>query len=159
MLILALLGMELFGHKVKYDNNDNAIADPTSFEEEKSSPRVNFDNIGMGMLTIFVMFIGEDWNNVMYKHERVIGWLCKIVFPLFLVTLNWILLNLFLAILLSNFDQILETDSVDKDDTDASAFKRLEKSIRDIYFSLCRKKIKLQSTTNSQSSKGGIRDS
>lgn len=159
MLILALLGMELFGHKVKYDKYDNAIVDPTTFENEKSSPRVNFDNIGMGMLTIFVMFIGEDWNNVMYKHERVIGWLCKIVFPLFLVSLNWILLNLFLAILLSNFDQILEIDTVDKDDTDESAFKKLEKSMREIYFRVCGRKIKLQSSHESQNTKGGIRDS
>ena len=28
MLILALLGMELFGHKVKYDKDGNAVQDP-----------------------------------------------------------------------------------------------------------------------------------
>ena len=133
MLILALLGMELFGHRVKYDKNENAITNLDEYEGEAISPRVNFDNIGMSMLTIFVIFIGEDWNNVMFKHERVIGWLCQLVFPLFLIALNWILLNLFLAILLSNFDQILETDTPDDDDTDASALRKLERNVKGFY--------------------------
>ena len=76
MLILALLGMELFGHRVKYDKNENALENPKEYEGEANSPRINFDNIGYAMLTIFVLFIGEDWNNVMFKHERVIGLLC-----------------------------------------------------------------------------------
>ena len=144
MLILALLGMELFGHKVKYDMHDNALTDPKEYEGYTLSPRVNFDNIGMSMLAIFVMFIGEDWNNVMYKHERVIGLLCQVIFPVFLVILNWILLNLFLAILLRNFDKILETDDLDAEDTDASAFRKLEKTIKSYYASFCGKKVKTQ---------------
>ena len=76
MLILALLGMELFGHRVKYDKSEIAIVNLEEFEGEAYSPRVNFDNIGTAMLSIFVLFIGEDWNNVMFKHERVIGLLC-----------------------------------------------------------------------------------
>ena len=76
MLILALLGMELFGHRVKYDKNENAITNLDEYEGEAISPRVNFNNIGMSMLAIFIIFIGEDWNNVMFKHERVIGWVC-----------------------------------------------------------------------------------
>ena len=55
------------------------------------------------------------------------------VFPLFLIALNWILLNLFLAILLSNFDQILETDTPDDDDTDASALRKLERNVKGFY--------------------------
>lgn len=144
MLILALLGMELFGHKVKYDMYDNALTNPKEYEGDTLSPRVNFDNIGMSMLAIFVMFIGEDWNNVMYKHERVIGLLCQVIFPVFLVILNWILLNLFLAILLRNFDKILETDDLDAEDTDASAFRKLEKTIKAYYANICGKKVKTQ---------------
>ena len=55
------------------------------------------------------------------------------VFPLFLIALNWILLNLFLAILLSNFDQILETDTPDDDDTDASALRKPERNVKGFY--------------------------
>ena len=55
------------------------------------------------------------------------------MFPLFLIALNWILLNLFLAILLSNFDQILETDTPDDDDTDASALRKLERNVKGFY--------------------------
>ena len=161
MLILALLGMELFGHKVKYDMYDNALTNPKEYEGDTLSPRVNFDNIGMSMLAIFVMFIGEDWNNVMYKHERVIGLLCQVIFPVFLVILNWILLNLFLAILLRNFDKILETDDQDADDTDASAFRKLEKTIKLYYASICGKKVKPQSIQafNSTPNSVGIKGS
>ena len=72
----------------------------------------------------------------------VIGLMCQVIFPVFLVVLNWILLNLFLAILLRNFDKILETDDLDAEDTDASAFRKLEKTIKSYYASICGKKVK-----------------
>ena len=101
------------------------------------SPRPNFDTIGMGCVTIFIVFIGEDWNNVMYKHERVLGWLGSAVFPLFYVTLNLILLNLFLAILLKNFDEVVDTDKSGESDADASAFRRSERKLRRFFRTLC----------------------
>ena len=68
MLILSLLGMELFGHKIKYDDQEEVIADMENYEGDMYSPRPNFDNLGMSFVTIFIVFIGEDWNGVMYSH-------------------------------------------------------------------------------------------
>ena len=51
---------------------------------------------------------------------------------------------MFLAILLRNFDKILETDDLDAEDTDASAFRKLEKTIKAYYASICGKKVKTQ---------------
>ena len=45
MFIFTLLGMELFGHKVKFDENDRPVDPALGLGE---SPRPNFDNVGMG---------------------------------------------------------------------------------------------------------------
>ena len=137
MLIFCLLGMELFGHKIKYDKDGNAVKDPENFEGEKFSPRPNFDNIGMAFVTIFIVFIGEDWNNVMYRHERVLGMIGTVVFPIFFVALNLILLNLFLAILLKNFDEVVDNDKTGDNDADASSLKRGEKKCRRFLKTFC----------------------
>lgn len=61
----------------------------------------------MALTSIFVVFIGEDWHTIMHSHYRVEGVSALIFFPLLYISLNLIMLNLFLAILLQNF----ETDS------------------------------------------------
>jgi hypothetical protein len=103
MFIFTLLGMELYGHKIKYNNADKER--PVEANEHGVSPRLNFDDFFTGFVTIFIIFIGEDWNSVMYDHVRVQGELGIIFFILLFVMGNIILLNLFLAILLKNFEE------------------------------------------------------
>ena len=57
MTIFTLLGMELFGHRVRF-NLDNNI-DPEN--PGTLPPRANFDSFGYAFTTIFIVFIGEDW--------------------------------------------------------------------------------------------------
>ena len=58
--VYALLGMQFFAGKVKFDAEGNVdIANGTSNRE-------NFDNIGWSFLTIFKFLIGDNWNGVMY---------------------------------------------------------------------------------------------
>ena len=59
MFIFTLLGMELFGHKVRFDEDDRPVDPATGLGE---SPRPNFDNVGMGFTSIFAVAIGDDWN-------------------------------------------------------------------------------------------------
>ena len=134
---MALLGMELFGHRVKYDKDENAVKDPSEFDGKLHSPRPNFDNIGMAFVSIFIVFIGEDWNNVMYTTERVTGWIANAIFLLFYVCLNLILLNLFLAILLKNFDEVVDNDKDGNSDNDASALRKLDKKMRRFFRIIC----------------------
>ena len=50
--------------------------------------------------------IGENWNGVMYDHMRSVGGLTGTFYFIMLVIMgNIIMLNLFLAILLGNFDR------------------------------------------------------
>ena len=129
MLILSLLGMELFGHKVKYDHHGTIVTDIGAHEGEVQSPRPNFDNIFMSFVTIFVVFIGEDWNSIMYDHHRAGGFLSLIFFPILFIILNLVLLNLFLAILLRNFDDVDEGGKNEEDDADASSLKKAQRKV------------------------------
>jgi hypothetical protein len=97
-----LLGMELFAYQAIYD----PITDNVS--SEGIYPRENFNTFLYSFTTIFIVLIGEDWNHVMYKNIRNKQF-SNVLFFMFLYVLgNLILLNLFLAILLKNFE--MDTD-------------------------------------------------
>lgn len=107
MFIFTLLGMELFAYKIKFVDADKTTASkPTDKNWAKAiPPRTNFNDFFQGFTTIFIVFIGEDWNSVMYDHVRCMGWISVGFFiPIFIIG-NLIMLNLFLAILLKNFEE------------------------------------------------------
>jgi hypothetical protein len=97
--VFALLGMSFFAGKVKFDEAGDI--DLVNGE----SPRANFDHIGWAMLSVFEIMIGENWNSVMYNHMRCVGSASCIYFIALVIFGNIIMLNLFLAILLGNFDR------------------------------------------------------
>ena len=52
--------MELYGHKIKFDENEMVIE--SSFDDVTTmTPRPNFDSFYMAFTSIFIVFIGEDW--------------------------------------------------------------------------------------------------
>ena len=104
MFIFSLLGMELYGQKIRF-NKDGFLPDADNDTDELLvSPRPNFDTFYMAFTSIFIVFIGEDWQTVMHSHYRVEGVSALFFFPFLYICLHLILLNLFLAILLQNFD-------------------------------------------------------
>ena len=48
---------------MKIDKYDEFVEEPVPIEDTKEifSPRPNFDGFFNGFVTIFIMFIGEDW--------------------------------------------------------------------------------------------------
>jgi voltage-dependent calcium channel L type alpha-1D len=86
-------------------------------------PRCNFDTIMTAFTTIFVIFVGDDWNAIMYDHYRVIYEVsptqantCIVFFIIIFIAGNIILLNLFLGILFSNFDnQATKLEQLDEE--------------------------------------------
>ena len=72
--------------------------------------RHSFDNIFWAFITIFQILTGENWNEVMYDGMRhTNSWTC-VYFIVLVVLGNYIILNLFLAILLDNFGGVGEDD-------------------------------------------------
>jgi len=92
MFIMAVAGMFLFGDKLK----------PPALEEK---PRANFDNFGWAMLSVFQILSGENWNEILYNGVEATGPSAVLYFLLLVCIGSFIVLNLTLAILLSNFDE------------------------------------------------------
>ena len=66
--------------------------------------RGNFGSFGISLLTVFQILTGENWNEVMYMGVGHTNILFFFYFFVVFVVGNFIILNLFLAILLSAFD-------------------------------------------------------
>uniref|UniRef100_A0A7S2IRG1 Ion transport domain-containing protein n=1 Tax=Haptolina brevifila TaxID=156173 RepID=A0A7S2IRG1_9EUKA len=140
ILIFILLGMELFGGRyphpeynyTSYDFNvtwaELKIHDTST---DGGPSRYNFDDFGSALLSIFVVLSGENWNEIMFDSHRAswdydttsafpFPW--AIVYFLFLFVIgNLLLFNLFIAILLSNFDDDDEEETEDANEASLSA--------------------------------------
>jgi len=98
IFIFSLLGMEFFAHKVKLDEDNQP-------DRHGDSPRENFDDFFHAFVTIFVILVGDDWQFVYYHSSRTVGPASLVYFLALAIMGNFILLNLFLAILLGNFEK------------------------------------------------------
>ena len=65
---------------------------------------MNFNNLLNSVILIFVVLSGEDWQVIMYDYYRHYGVSAAIFFVALVVIGNFIFLNLFLAILLKDFE-------------------------------------------------------
>jgi hypothetical protein len=66
-------------------------------------PDSRFDNIGWALLTTFQLVTTENWNNVMYSGMAATSPAAALWFIAAIIIGNYVLLNLFLAVLLENF--------------------------------------------------------
>ena len=137
MFIFALLGMELYGHKVKYTDHDHSAVVTPSTTQYGVSPRVNFDDFPNGFTAIFIIFIGEDWNAVMYDHVRVSGKFHIAFFIFLFISGNIVLLNLFLAILLKNFEEPPTGDADEEDEGDDGPKLTMGQKLKTIFCCCC----------------------
>jgi len=70
-----------------------------------SIPDNNFDNFLNATLSIFIVIANDQWSEIYQDHYRVKGGVTISLFFIGLVVLGqWILFNLFLAILLKEFE-------------------------------------------------------
>lgn len=100
MIVASLLGMEFFAYKIRF-TADGAVS---SNKKTGISPRINFDSFLEGIVAVFVLVTNEDWNAVLYDHMRGLdSWVPVAYFIIVVIIGNFILLNLFLAILIYNF--------------------------------------------------------
>ena len=97
--VFALIGMSFFAGQIKFDENDKVDL------VNGKPPRQNFDEVYWGVITIFQILLGEEWNYVMYSTMRSISDVTAGYFILLVLSGNIIMLNLFLAILLGNFEK------------------------------------------------------
>eukprot|EP00736_Rhodelphis_marinus_P006678 Rmarinus@m.195 len=107
LFIYALVGMSLYGGEFYVDGE---------------VPRENFDDFLSSFTAIFQLLTGENWNEMMYLGIDCCMTLPAVVFYVsFFILGNYILLNLFLAILLSNFDTPVSIKPEKKETEDEAA--------------------------------------
>jgi len=73
--------------------------------EDGNLSRYHFNNIANSMLVIFIILTGENWNDVMRTLYNAHGWTAIIFVVSAVIVGNFIMLNLFLAILLKNIEE------------------------------------------------------
>lgn len=110
MYIFALVGMQFFANQLCFAP-DTGLQVPSAGQGpcddgQFDRPRSNFDNLTNAIATVFMILTGENWNSVMYDAWRAVGGGAVVYFILLVVLGNFIVLNLFLAILLGNFEGI-----------------------------------------------------
>ena len=100
----SLLGTQMFANTVKFTSDDLIPQDIT--DPDAIAPRANFDSLYMALTTVFIIFIGEDWQNVMFSYYRIHGVRAMLFFLIMLIFLHIVMLNLFLAIIINNFTDL-----------------------------------------------------
>lgn len=101
IFIFTLLGMELFAFKVKFDRDSDQV-DLVNGQ----SPNVNFDSFLNSFSLVFIVLTNDGSSAIYYNLYRAVGSFQSSVYMTFLTLLGQkIILNLFIAILLENFDE------------------------------------------------------
>jgi len=104
LFIYMLIGMELFAYKVPIKN--------LNVGEHQS----NFNNILDAFLSVFIVLANNGWMTLFLDHYRATdSYLASAFFISLLIIGQLILLNLFVAILIENFEQLsIRNDLVSK---------------------------------------------
>ncbi|KAJ9468458.1 Sodium channel protein 60E [Diplonema papillatum] len=108
----ALLGMQFFGGSFHFPENCPAD-NPTC---PASQPRAHFDSFYASFLTVFQILTRDDWNTVMWDAMRSTHPSSTLYFLTLVICGDFIVLNLFLAILIQSFDRYMQSDRGDADD-------------------------------------------
>ena len=136
MYIMALIGMQFFANEMRFNPDTGAQIEfdhPSfySFDVIDGRPRNHFDTLPWALTTIFQFLSGENWNTIMYDCIRSTGWL-SIVYTLMVMIIGcFIVMNLFLAILLANFegnDDLIKTVAIIDTQTSSPDSKVANKS-------------------------------
>ncbi|KAE9315095.1 hypothetical protein PR003_g19081 [Phytophthora rubi] len=101
--IYALIGMQFFGNTMRFDANGY----PTPYNINEywfgTVPRLNFDTFLWSVITVFKIITSDNWNENMYDIIRSNGMFAAL-YPISLIVFgNFIMMNLFLALLLDKF--------------------------------------------------------
>ena len=107
--MFTVLGMELFSNTLRF-NMDNEKIDPFGdghgdVSKYFSIPDSNFNDFLSATLSVFIVLANDGWIAIFIDHYRASGISISIIFFISLVVLGQLILfNLFLAILLKEFD-------------------------------------------------------
>eukprot|EP01064_Diplonema_japonicum_P039661 TRINITY_DN9_c4_g1_i1.p1 TRINITY_DN9_c4_g1~~TRINITY_DN9_c4_g1_i1.p1 ORF type:complete len:1736 (+),score=356.14 TRINITY_DN9_c4_g1_i1:114-5321(+) len=126
LFIYALLGMQFFGGSfcgLEASDDDTNMTCP-------GRPRENFDSLGWSLLTVFTVVTGEDWNKVMYNGMRSKSDLAALYFVSLVVVGNYLVLNLFVAVLFSGLAAAEDAMDLSEQENHVAKDKKLVEKLR-----------------------------
>jgi len=92
----------------------------TEYEDAKNDDLIafdysNFNNLGMAMVTIFVMITLEGWSGLMYNlSDASTAWMAIIFCLLLVIVGSFFLLNVILAVIMDSFTEANDTKKHEK---------------------------------------------
>lgn len=125
MFVCALMGMSSFGcteDEVDIKPSERKWKFHESGYYKGRMVRPNFSTFLYSMTTVFIIITGENWNEIMYLSVERNGWMSAAYFIFVMITGNYVILKLFLAILIEKFDDV----NVDEEGTLESSNAREE---------------------------------
>eukprot|EP01063_Lacrimia_lanifica_P031393 TRINITY_DN5161_c0_g1_i1.p1 TRINITY_DN5161_c0_g1~~TRINITY_DN5161_c0_g1_i1.p1 ORF type:complete len:2672 (+),score=931.23 TRINITY_DN5161_c0_g1_i1:185-8200(+) len=112
----ALVGMQFFGGRM-FGTFPEECEDydllGSSANCTESRPRATFDSFYRAILTVFQVLTRDDWVNVMWAAMRATHPLAAVYFVVLVICGDFVILNLFLAILIQSFDQNMRINIAD----------------------------------------------
>jgi len=138
-----LIGMELFAYKL-----------PTHKEIGFDDPikrRSTFNTFIDSFFSVFIVLVGDGWTNIYFDHYRNIDIFTSSLFFMSLIILGqFILMNLFISVLIENFEQLSVRNDLVLKLTDIES-KGLGEKIMDNFVACCSKKKVADSKTKKRS--------
>lgn len=103
VLTYMLIGMELYAYRVKFN--------PETHELDLSSkgiyPRYNFNTPIEAFLSVFIVLANDGWTGIYFDYYRSTNSIgATVYFVSILIFGQFMLLNLFIAIMIENFEQL-----------------------------------------------------
>lgn len=142
----SLLGMEMFSYEAKFNANDELDLINGSF------PDSTFNEFIEAFVSVFIVLANDGWTTIFFNHYRSSGATLSVCYFISLYIIgSLIMINLFLAVLLHNFDEVSVFETEERRSEEQKAEnnpdqKQKEKSHSSIsIFSClksCRKRIK-----------------
>jgi hypothetical protein len=126
-----LIGMELFAYKVKFNKEQLNI----DMGPDGDYPKSNFNSSLDAFLTVFIVLANDGWAKIFYDYYRGVSpTVSALYFMSLLIFGQFILLNLFVAVLIENFELLsIRNDMVNK------IHKIREQPIRERILNICRR--------------------
>ena len=97
-----LLGMDLFAYNLNVD-----LSNPLSLTNDPYFFASTFDSFIRAFISVFIVLCNDGWTAIYFDHYRASGSFSSSIYFISLMIIGqYILLNLFIAILIENFEQV-----------------------------------------------------
>ena len=104
LALFAVAGMHTVGMCHLDTAPENVFAQKVANGTAFVDLRENYFDMSSAIVTTFQVMSGEDWAPIMYKYMHCAGWPSMAFFILLFAVSNFMMLNLFVAVILMNFE-------------------------------------------------------